>query len=180
LDRPGEASRVEIEDAEHPVASSDGKWLAYLRSIKGKSRLWLRSLQVEDHADTPITPPELDVREMSFFPDGSLVFAAAAEGRGPQIFTVDRGGNILELEGGETRFPAASPDGGWLAYSRENHGVWNLWLRNMHSGETRRLSNGDCNDMSPAWEADSRTLVYASDCGRALWFTALYRRRAVP
>jgi Tol biopolymer transport system component len=28
--------------------------------------------------------------------------------------------------------------------------------------------------ISPAWSPDSKTLVYASDCERALWFTALH------
>jgi hypothetical protein len=34
--------------------------------------------------------------------------------------------------------------------------------------------------MQPAWENDSRTLLYGTDCGRSLWFTAVARRRVIP
>jgi Tol biopolymer transport system component len=174
------SGRLEVEDAEFPVASSDGKFLAYLRSTKGRSRMWLRPLQMGGLEDTPITPPNLDVREMSFFSDDSLVFAAAPNGGASQLFTVDLAGNVRQLDSGESRYPSVSPDGRWLAYSHQEGAVLNLWLRDLHTSQTSRITNGQCNDMAPAWEADSQTLIFASDCGRALWFTALYRRRVIP
>ena len=64
----------------------------------------------------------------------------------------------------------------WLAYSKFQDGNWNLWLRDLISGQTTRLTNAACNAVEPAWASDSKTVVYASDCGRALWFTALCRR----
>jgi len=76
--------------------------------------------------------------------------------------------------------PQISPDGKWLAYSRRSGGVWNLWLSRMNSADRRRITNADCNDISPRWEADSRTLLFASDCGRAFGLTALYRKRVLP
>ena len=173
--------RNDIEEAEFPVVSRDGKFLAYLRSTKGKSRIWLRSLQVENAVpDIPVTLPDLDVYEMSFAPNDSLVFAAAAKGSIPQLFSTDIGGNVRPLERGEARYPAISPDGRWLAYSRQDGGVWNLWLVDLGTGATRRITNEECNDITPTWDADSQTLIFASDCGRALWFTALYRRRIIP
>jgi Tol biopolymer transport system component len=84
----------------------------------------------------------------------------------------------LGLDG--ARYPAVSPDGRWLAYAQMRGGSWNLWLRDLASGATRRITDADCNTTEPAWAADSKTLVYASDCGRALSFSALSRRRVVP
>jgi len=81
---------------------------------------------------------------------------------------------------GESRYPALSPDGAWMAYSHLENGVWNLWLRDQRSGATRRIANVPCNQMQPAWENDSRTLLYGTDCGRSLWFTAVARRRVIP
>jgi Tol biopolymer transport system component len=121
-----------------------------------------------------------DVEEMTFLPDGSLIFAARTSGAPSALYLADRNSNIRLIAGGEKRYPAASPDGRWLAYSELDAGVWNLQLRDLQNGQTRRLTNAACNDMTPAWEPDSATLIYASDCGRALWFTALYRRRVVP
>jgi Tol biopolymer transport system component len=80
----------------------------------------------------------------------------------------------------EARYPAVSPDGRWLAYSHLEGSSWHLWLRDLNEGQTRRLSDADCNNIQPAWEADSKTVVYASDCGRGLWFTQLVRRRVIP
>jgi hypothetical protein len=175
-----ESSRPEVEDAEFPVASSDGKFLAYLRSTKGRSRMWLRPLQKGALGDSPITPPDLDVWEMSFFSDDSLVFAAATNGGSPQLFTLDLAGNVRRLDRGEARYPSVSPDGRWLAYGRQDRGVWNLWVIDLETDKTRRITNEECNDIAPTWEADSQTLVFASDCGRALWFTALQRHRVIP
>jgi hypothetical protein len=175
-----EPSRPEVEDAEFPVASPDGKFLAYLRSTKGRSRIWLRPLREGSLGDTPITPADLDAWEMSFLSNDSLVFAAAANGGAPRLFKVDLAGSVRPLDSGEARYPSVSPDGRWLAYGRQDRGVWNLWLMDLHTEETRRITNEECNDITPSWEPDSQTLVFASDCGRALSFTALYRRRVIP
>jgi Tol biopolymer transport system component len=39
-----------------------------------------------------------------------------------------------------------------------------------------RLTDADCNSIAPAWTDDSAALVYASDCGRNIGNTALFRR----
>jgi Tol biopolymer transport system component len=78
------------------------------------------------------------------------------------------------------RYPAVSPDGRWLAFSEEDTGAWQLGIMNLATGEEHRLTNGDCNSVTPAWYADSETLVYAMDCGRGLGLTALFRILAVP
>jgi hypothetical protein len=59
-------------------------------------------------------------------------------------------------------------------------GVWNLWLRDQRTGSTRRLADVPCNQIQPSWEDGSKTLLYGTDCGRSLWFTAVARRRVVP
>jgi len=182
-DAGGVADGGAIAQAEHPVVSFDGRWLGYLREDHGRARVWLRALGQAGSADRAVTPPELNVMEMTFLPTGELVFAAASDGR-PGLFATDRIGSeavtirSLGLEG--ARYPAVSPDGRWLAYARMQGGSWNLWLRDWTSGETRRLTDADCNTTGPAWAADSKTLVYASDCGRALSFSALSMRRVVP
>jgi hypothetical protein len=175
-----EATRIEVDDAEYPVASQDGKWLAYLRSTKGRSALWVRTLNDPNHAKTLITPPSFDVDEMTFLPDGSLIFAAANDGGPSALYQAANDGSIHALNMVGTRYPSASPNGRWLVYSRLHRGVWNLWLRDMQTGVSDRLTDADCNDISPAWETDSKTIIYASDCGRALWSTALYRKRLLP
>jgi hypothetical protein len=169
-------SREAVRRAEFPVASPDGRWLAYLREEHGRDSLWLRALDHSATRDRGLTPAEFDVLEMSFLPDGSLIFSAESKGSRPGIYLLDQTGTISSLGSDEARYPAVSPDGHWLAYSKLESGNWHLWLRDLHNGQTGRLTHADCNNVEPTWESDSKTLVYASDCGRALWFTALCRR----
>jgi hypothetical protein len=168
-----------IREAESPVASFDGRWLAFLREDHGRARIWLHALDQPNNADRPLTPSDLNVHELAFLPAGTLIFSAVSEGR-PRLFSVDQSGNIRYLGIDDARYPSASPDGQWLAYSQLEGGNWNLWLHNLDTGKSNRLTHAACNNIEPAWTADSRTLVYASDCGRALWFTALTRRHIFP
>jgi hypothetical protein len=170
-------SREAIRWAEAPVASPNGRWLAYLREDHGRDRIWLHTLGQPVSRDTALTLPELDVLEMSFLPNGSLIFSAESHGEHPKLFLSDQAGTISFLGSEEARYPAVSPDGHWLAFSELQRGNWHLWLRDLHNGQTSRLTQADCNNVEPTWASDSKTLIYASDCGRALWFTALCRRR---
>jgi hypothetical protein len=174
---PSVPGRNEIRRGEFPVASPDGRWLAYLREEHGRDSIWLRDLDHEQRGDRSLTSPAYDALEMTFLPNGSLIFSADLNGRRPGLFLVDHTGSISPLDSEETRYPAVSPDGHWLAFGKLQGGNWNLWLRDLRNGQISRLTHADCNNVEPTWDSDSKTLVYASDCGRALWFTALCRRR---
>jgi Tol biopolymer transport system component len=169
-----------VEKAGFPVVSPDGTWLAYLRTSRGRGTIWLRNLSQKAIPDRPVTPPDYDVEEMTFLPRGTLIFSASTSNFSSGLYILGESGVIHSLVRAEARFPAVSPDGNWLTYSRLQGGVWNLWIRDLRRGTSRRLTDEDCNHVSPLWEPDSKTLIYASDCGRALWFTALHRRQVVP
>jgi hypothetical protein len=70
-----------------------------------------------------------------------------------------------------------SPDGRWIAYTKTSAGNEQLWLRSAKGGEDRLLAGGNCNSFAPAWELDSRSLIFASDCDRGIGLPALYRAR---
>ena len=139
----------DIQQAESPVTSFDGKWLAFLREDHGRTRIWIHPLNQSGNTDRPLTPPELNVLEMSFLPTGDLLFAASSGGR-PSLFAVDQAGGIRSLGPGEARYPSVSPDGHWLAYSELQGGNWNLWLRNLNNGQSQRLTHAACNNVQPA------------------------------
>ena len=131
-------------------------------------------------SEVALTPPSLNVYEASFLSEREYAFSAA-EGRSPpEIYLTDVTHKNALLALGESRYPALSPNGRWMAYSHFDHGAWNLWIRDQKTGATRRIANVPCNELQPAWEDDSKTLLYGADCGRSLWFTAVARRRVIP
>ena len=174
-----EPSNLLIANAEQPIVSSDGHWLAYQREDHGLATLWLHALGLSQ-PDVPLTPPGLDVLEASFAPDGGIVFSAFNRVGIAILFERSLDGRVAQLLNDEARYPAVSPDGKWLVYSQLRHGSWNLRLRDRSTGRTTPLTDEPCNAIQAAWEPDSRTILFASDCGRAVGFTALYRRQAVP
>jgi Tol biopolymer transport system component len=96
------------------------------------------------------------------------------------LFERSLDGHVVHLLNDEARYPAVSPDGKWLVYSELRRGSWNLRLRDRSTGKSLPLTDAPCNAIQASWEPDSRTILFASDCGRAVGLTALYRRQAVP
>jgi WD40-like Beta Propeller Repeat len=70
-----------------------------------------------------------------------------------------------------------SPNGKWMAFESAQDGPTHIWLRDLSSGREKRLTGGNCNSSAPAWELDSKALLFASDCQRAFGLPALYRAR---
>jgi Tol biopolymer transport system component/serine/threonine protein kinase len=62
--------------------------------------------------------------------------------------------------------PSISPDGSFIAYAAsEASGDADLWLVDVVSGQTLRLTDDPKNDRSPAWFPDGSNLVFVSDRG---------------
>ena len=74
-----------------------------------------------------------------------------------------------------TSASAISPDGERMAFESMQSGSTQIWLKNMLTGKTEVVAGGSCNSSAPAWEGDSHTLIFASDCGRGLGLPVLYR-----
>jgi TolB protein len=100
-------------------------------------------------------------------PDGRYIaFDSDRDGeRG--VFVADANGrNLRRISGdGFAAVPNWSPDGRWLSYvhaEADNKDVWNLWMQNVDSGETRRLtSNTTGRPLGGTWFPDGRRIAYA-------------------
>ena len=115
----------------------------------------------------------------AFFPDGAqIVFADGLPGRRSirAIWLADHAVRTL-VEGGDVFEPAVSPDGRFLAYTAAETGARQIWVLNLATGTRRQLAEGACNNGTPAWMPDSRSVVFSSDCGRGMGLPALYRKR---
>jgi Glycosyltransferase family 87/WD40-like Beta Propeller Repeat len=81
---------------------------------------------------------------------------------------------------GDASGSVVSPDGKWVAFESAHEGPVQIWVREVFSGRVRRLTGGNCNNSAPAWELDSKSILFASDCGRAFGLPALYRANVEP
>jgi Glycosyltransferase family 87/WD40-like Beta Propeller Repeat len=169
---------VEMEDAEQPSVSRDGRWLGFLRRDRGRASLWLvdrHGATENDREPRLLAAAGREVLDFNFSPEGDVVFAAWRDGRARLYRARAPDGSPSELVRATRglRYPAISPDGRWLAYSEDEDGDWQLWVSSLPDGERRQLTHGECNAVMAAWYPDARRLVYATDCARGLGNTAL-------
>jgi hypothetical protein len=169
-----------LDNARNPMLSADGQDLAFVRDDHGRGQLRVRkTFHSSASIEAALTPPSLNIYEASYRSEKEYAFSATENGHPPQIYLTDAAHANAPLPLGESRYPALSSDGHWMAYSHLEHGMWNLWLRDQRTGTTRRVADVPCNQIQPSWEDDSKTLLYSTDCGRSLWFTAVARRRVL-
>jgi Tol biopolymer transport system component len=159
-------------DAIEPVVSPDGTKLAFVS--KGGSLVLLdqgvRSVLAGGDVAGEVSGP-------AFFRDGRhIVFAEGPSGH-RAIRSVASSGNERRtlFEGGDCFEPAVAPDGSSLAFSCTGDGGSQVWLLDLKTGMRRRITQGACNNTYPAWDPDSRAVVFASDCNRGVELPALFR-----
>ena len=164
-----------VAEGHDPVISADGRSLAYLREQDGKTTIWLA------RDNMPAVPVKASsafdgILELSLTPKQSLIVASGGAAN-PHLVTLDPASSQirwLEEIHGPVRYPAVSPDGKFLAFSRRESGAWHLFVRDLESGQERQLTSAACNATSPSWD-DSQTVLYVSDCGRGLGLGAPVR-----
>ena len=152
----------------HPAASPDHQTLAFI----ALSRIILYRGGGALGAVNGPTP----VHDVAWFPDSaSLVYSAGPSGSA-QIFATNAGTRQqLTRDAGDHAEPAISPDGKWLAFTLARGGTRQVWILNLAARKTAALTEGNCNSYSPAWEPDSRAVVFACDCQRGIGLPALFR-----
>jgi len=164
-----------LTEGQDPALSPSGKWLAFIRENHGSRTAWLLS------TDSP-NGPQI-VLASSYQPldvtvtDQGDVIAAAGNVSDPHLLLVRHEAREVQqllVFLHPVRYPAISPDGKRLAFSRRERGSWHLFVRTLETRDEQQLTHAFCNAISPSWE-DNHTLLYASDCGRGVGLSALAR-----
>jgi Tol biopolymer transport system component len=57
-------------------------------------------------------------------------------------------------------YPAWSPNSDEIAFSREERGIRSIFAKNIASGEERRLTGGDYDDIQPSWSPEGGTVLF--------------------
>jgi Tol biopolymer transport system component len=164
-----------ISEGQDPVLSPNGKWLVFIREDREQRTAWLWEV------DSPATPQLVlsnpyEPLDVTVSNDGDVI-AAAGKVSDPHLLIVKHTATeVIRLTeiAGSIRFPALSPDGKLLAFSRRERGSWHLFTRILANGREQQWTSLHCNASSPAWVND-HTLLYATDCGRGVGLTAIAR-----
>jgi TolB protein len=95
-------------------------------------------------------------REIAFISD---------RGGSPRIYVIGADGSnerpLLSM-GGHMDSPAWSPDGRFLAFAWDNDGAFNIYVTDVASQQTLKLTREGRNE-SPAWSPDSRHIAFQSN-----------------
>jgi Glycosyltransferase family 87/Lipoprotein LpqB beta-propeller domain len=173
------ALTVEAENAQEPSISRDGHSLAFLRNGNSRNSLWVKEIgpavaERNTASEKEIAGQEYDVREVTWLDEQRLIFSSRRKGNF-SLYQATLQGNVEELSmpSCSARYPAVSPDRRWLAFSCDQGGSWQLHVMTVEGTQERQLTDADCNSVAPAWTADSKRIIYATDCGRGLGLTAL-------
>jgi len=116
------------------------------------------------------------LRPVALAPGGPVQFELVAHGVSRFMEFDLRTRTVIEHRNAHPiEAPAMSPDGKWIAFTSTSEGPQQILLRDTITGGVEALTGGNCNSSSPAWELDSKALIFASDCDRGLGTPALYR-----
>jgi hypothetical protein len=128
----------------------------------------IEKLIFEGHAFQPVAAS----------PEGPIYFELVAHGKSTTIAldpATRQVGEVAAAGRNSDGNSAWSPDGKWLAFESVESGAQQIRLRNVANGVQQGLTSGNCNSWAPAWELDSKAVIFASDCGRGIGLPALYR-----
>ncbi|CAK7192874.1 Tricorn protease [Commensalibacter sp. Nvir] len=151
-------------DADHPVWSPDGQFIAYTTDRNGEQNIALRNSQGgEERLITHFKSGYFYAPRFSS--DGQWL--AFADG-GHKLWIVNKSGNGLKQVAfdpyAETQDFSFSPDGRWLVYSlTQSNQQRALWVYNVETGKSVKLTSGRNTDYLPVFSPDGKSLFFVSN-----------------
>jgi len=155
-------------DAHDPIWSPDGRWVVY--SLAGTASHGIVRQAADGSGTLEVLAESVEHRLLAraFTPDGKALVVAtsdlAAHGADLALLALDGSRTMTPLVATQFQedFPAFSPDGRFLAYTSDQSGQREVYVRPYpHPGGVVQVSNHG--GTAPLWSHDGRELFYAQD-----------------
>ncbi|MCC6476603.1 PD40 domain-containing protein [bacterium] len=174
--------RLELDGIFNPAWSPDGKRIAFVGMTAGQSDLYCYDLETEKTVQ--ITNDVFSDDDPAWGPDSKTLYFASDRGDSLRISDYDAGlrmwesdyhtSNVYSVTEGEShctrltygefneKQPVVSPDGGFLIYTADETGIYNLYRRDLKSGETAAITNCLTGCFQPSFSLRANRLVFTS------------------
>lgn len=174
----GKATRLtEGVRGRDPAVSPDGKWIAFVATRLGSTRLVFLNIEQERTAPAreadlvPVTDWSTDQYETpAWNPDGERIAVSIWRSGGfRDIRIIDRAGTVLDEVTNDRAIdlaPAWSPDGRALYFSSDRSGIFNIYRYDLADRSLLQVTNVLGGAFAPSLSPDGATLVFSSYSSR--------------
>jgi serine/threonine-protein kinase len=109
--------------------------------------------------------------QFAFARNGTLVYRRARAGNELAFVWLERSGaqTRLPIEPGEYLWPKLAPDAQRFIYMAKNAEHHDLWMHDLRTGQTSRLTSGDATYGAPTWSVDGTYIVFTGRAGTLQW-----------
>ena len=152
-----------------PVFSPNGRYIAYVGTgydVKGD--IYILDLKSRDKEPRRLTGRDTEDGAPCFAPDNRTIFFHQARSSSDtrvvvrMDFTSDEPSAFPVETGGDSSFPAVSPDGRKLAFvSYRNDLGGDIFVSDVDGKNLKQLTEGDALDIYPAWGQDSELVFFS-------------------
>jgi serine/threonine-protein kinase len=155
-------TRDEASD-EAPLWTIDGKWIVFKSDREGAAGVYRKAADGAGETELVNTGSEGAIVPASWSDDGNTL-VLTTQGPNFDVIALAMEGEreikpLLQGEYAELQ-PQMSPDGQWIAYSSDESGEFEIYVRPFPEVSTRRIKVSTSGGYSPLWSPDGQKLFY--------------------